>query len=412
MPARWLPEDEPFFREYNARREGERRDLARAAQLKALLGLSEVKVPIVTVVGSKGKGTAATYAAAVLTACGRRTALITSPPLRTNRERLKIEGATIDQAQYAELSRRLDAALAALPPAGAGYLSPTGAYTITCMAYAVSAGCDAVVLEEGLGGASDEASLFAPDVVAVTPVFEEHLGVLGDSVGDVARDLTGVVRAGTEVVVTAPQRPEVMQIVKEAARRHGAQVRVPSPDGDWASLVARARGLSAENARVGIEAALALLGSREPLDDVRVHRTLGSINLPGRLSVAEHDGRRWVVDAAIDPTGARAALGWCREAVGPPDVVLAGVPDVKPVSATLAAFGDLPVVGVRAGETYLRYDDDAWAAPPVPLSAAVEALPDAARVVLCAGTMSFVGEVAEHLDLDCSCAFRAPPRRP
>ena len=44
-----------------------------------------------------------------------------------------------------------------------------------------------------MGGASDEVSLFAARVVALTPIFGEHLGIIGDSVGEVAREKLGAV---------------------------------------------------------------------------------------------------------------------------------------------------------------------------------------------------------------------------
>ena len=37
------------------------------------------------------------------------------------------------------------------------------------------------MLEAGRGGRSDEVSLFPPTVAALTPIFAEHVGVLGDT---------------------------------------------------------------------------------------------------------------------------------------------------------------------------------------------------------------------------------------
>ncbi len=39
-----------------------------------------------------------------------------------------------------------------------------------------------------MGGASDEVSLYPAEVVAVTEIFAEHIGVLGDTVAEIARE--------------------------------------------------------------------------------------------------------------------------------------------------------------------------------------------------------------------------------
>ena len=56
VTARWEPEDEPFFREWSARRPGEKRSLARARLFGDALGLDWEGLPsTLTVVGQQGK---------------------------------------------------------------------------------------------------------------------------------------------------------------------------------------------------------------------------------------------------------------------------------------------------------------------------------------------------------------------
>jgi folylpolyglutamate synthase/dihydropteroate synthase len=79
-----------FYEEWRGRRPGERRSLRRAGRLAAALGVSDPGVPVLTVVGSKGKGTAATYASAWIAAAGCRVVTVTSPGLRSDRERVRV----------------------------------------------------------------------------------------------------------------------------------------------------------------------------------------------------------------------------------------------------------------------------------------------------------------------------------
>jgi folylpolyglutamate synthase/dihydropteroate synthase len=400
VTARWEPEDEPFFREWNARRPGEKRSLARARMFGDALGLDwEGLPPTLTVVGSKGKGTAVAHATAVLDAVGRRVGTIVSPAFRRNSERIRVAGHALRPDQYAELSTLAKAALEKLPAARDGYLSPTGAYTIAGVYYLTRDGVDSLVVEEGLGGASDEVSLLSPVGVAATPIFEEHVGVLGGTRAEIAEDLLGVVRDGvTEAIWTAPQIPQVSAVLQATAERCGAAV-YRAADVPWAAAATRhVAGLGAANAALGAAAGAWLAGHDG--DRARIEQALGNVALPGRLSVHAPTSTRqgvWVVDAAISPDGIEEALAWVRRRLQEPALVIASFPDVKDAVACFAALGSTPFIAATAGESYLDFTTRGrWDWRPVD-----KVLPLADQtpgVVLCLGTISFVGEVLEHLD--------------
>ena len=164
-------------------------------------------------------------------------------------------GKALTPDQYREVSARATAALEQLPAASGGYLSPTGAYTIAGVSCLARSGVDSLVVEEGLGGASDEVSLLSPVGVAVTPIFEEHVGVLGETRVEIAEDLLGVVRGGvTEAIWTAAQTAEVAAVLEAAAERCGAAV-IRAAEVGWAAESTRhVAGLGAANAALGAAA--------------------------------------------------------------------------------------------------------------------------------------------------------------
>lgn len=408
MSVEWAEQDEPFFREYNDKRPGEKRSLARARRVQELWQLDRLSTPIITVVGSKGKGTAAIFAAAALTGSGLRVGLVTSPSLRTNRERVRVDGQAMTDAEYTRVAARLADALQRIGPRTDGYLSPTGAYTLAAVDELVRRECDVIVLEEGLGGRSDEVSLFDPEVVAVTPIFEEHADLLGGGAREIADDLLGVVSQSTKRVVSSPQDAPVDDVVESAARIAAADLTWVTSGHD--DLLEPARGLSRANARVGIAAAREFLELRGRSLGDGAAAVIGSITLPGRLTHVDDGGRHWVVDAAIEARGARSALEWCVENIGEPAVVLLGMPDIKPVGPTLAVFDGRYVLGARAGETHLTYDSPAWdSVPLLPWRDAIgEALRRDASVVLAVGTISFVAEMLAYLDVDCERVYERP----
>lgn len=392
---------------------GLRRSRARAEGLASFLGLDLAALrrradSILTVVGSKGKGTATTYASATLAAAGMRVGTLTSPGFRSNRERIRVDGAAIGADAYAALVlrvvRAIDAAQGVLPRDG--YLSPTGLFTLMGIRHFLDSGCTAWVLEAGMGGGSDEVSLFSPGVVALGPVFAEHIGVIGDSLDDIVREKLGVVQAQTATLVSVEQPHEETRRALAAMR---ARIRVITPetqrppDREWPP------GLSGANARLGVAAACALLDQRglpRP-DDARLASELDTVALPARLSVHRRGTQTWVLDAAVSGPAAGAALAWCDETFGPPASVLVCIPDGKDGAGVLHALAGRRVVPVRTDAAHLSFA--AWT-PPLPSLDETD-LDGLGATVLALGTVHFAGDVLEALDVPTDRAFAVIPGR-
>ena len=404
----WFPADEILFRERSSGRpQGRRRSIARAAAFAAHLGvdldaLRQRSGDVISIVGSKGKGTAATYASATLAAAGIRVGTITSPGLRSNRERIRVDGRAIDEVAYLEL---IDSVRAALddPPADLpddGYLSPTGLFTLAGLKHLVGHGCEAFVVEAGLGGASDEVSLLTPGVLGVTAVFGEHLGVIGDSVAEIAHDKLGAAGDGTRCIVLAAGAEAV---VPEEARRRAAELgaTLHVVDARTHAALPHADGLGATNSAVGIESALRLLDAGgTAVAHHHLVETLASVSLPGRLSLHQHAGRRWLVDFAVSRAAASVALGTCRARLGEPGTILLCLPAGKDRAGVEAVLEGLPVQRVRVDAPHL--DFSGW--EDEPLLGDLD-LAELADPVLALGTIYFGGDVLALLDADCEVSF-------
>lgn len=374
-----------FYDEWHRRRPGERRSLRRAARLAALLGVTDPGVPVLTVVGSKGKGTAATYASAWLAAAGRRVVTVTSPGLRDDTERIRVGGAAVTADELAALGERIRAAAAALPAERAGYLSPSGLFTLAGLAHARDAGADVIVLEAGMGGASDEVSLFPPEVVAVTEVFGEHLGVLGDTPAEIAADKAGVVGPATSAVVSLPQTPEVTAAIGATEVVTGLPG-VPLPS-----------GLQGPNAALGCVAAQRLLDARGwPAGD-RTSAVLATVRLPGRVSWHRIPGATLLVDSAISRAGAAAALAEAYRRWDRIDHALVCLPDHKDVAGVLAELGGLPVTAVRMPDREgLRFTRTPAATPAAGLTR--DRIAALGERILVLGTGYFTGRILDLVD--------------
>jgi folylpolyglutamate synthase/dihydrofolate synthase len=412
-------ESRVFFREWDARAPGERRSRDRARALIDALGLSTSGVPTLTVVGSKGKGTTAAYASAFLSAAGLRVVTITSPHFRTVRERIRVDGYAVSAVELAALARRIAGGMERLPAPRGGYLAPSGLFIVAGVLHALDLDADALVVEAGRGGRSDEAGLFPPTVAAVTPVFEEHLGELGDSVADIARDKASVVGPRTLALLSVPQRDDVEPVVRAAvAEASGGRTAYESVrPGDAVGRLVPAGplpgGLGTANAELGCLAARRLLeltdGALPAAEPLRA--ALSSVSLPGRLSWHPVPGTpvSVLLDQVVNGPGAAAARG-AASARGGADHVLVSLSDDKDLDGVVAALHGLPVTFVRLDRPHLSFTR------PVPPHWAVlgedeltgRALTGLGERVVALGNVSFVARMLELLGVRAERLFTPP----
>jgi dihydrofolate synthase / folylpolyglutamate synthase len=415
MATAHIKADEPFFREWLKRRPGQVRDLERAKHLLEIVSSRHPLVPVLGVVGSKGKGTTATYAAAALSTAAR-TSLVTSPSIHTNRERFRFQIEMASEEEYQQISRHLEEALKELcetetgkepAPRGhaarpTGYLSPTGLFTIAGVIWSHMKQADIHVAEAGIGGASDEMSLLDPVVLAVSEIFLEHTHLLGDTVTGIATDKLGAAGPRCQAIVALAQGEEAMNVIRQKAEQLGARLIVV--DGvagtDRASLhsLHLPPGLGRRNAILGLEAAQAAIQEMDlpSLDPKKLAMALATIQLPGRLSVLETSMGRVVLDASVSAEGVKEALRWCEQTAGRPVCVLLGFSKDKSVQGVEEALRDLLVVPVKVESEHLEFPDTTPWGKPVNLKDAIARRPQGTTVVL--GTWSVIAEAMAILE--------------
>ncbi|WP_459802928.1 hypothetical protein [Herbidospora sp. RD11066] len=385
-----MSSDEAFFTEWTHRRPGTRRDLNRARALVTALHAG-VRVPVLTVVGSKGKGTTATYASAYLASTGATVVTVTSPGLRSNRDRIRVNGASISDEDLASLGSRVTRET--LPPSE-GYLSPAGLFTIAGILHAQRIRADFVVLEAGMGGASDEVSLFPAQVVAVTEIFAEHIGVLGNTVAEIAREKAGVIADETLSVVSLPQTPEVWS---ELSTRAGARLhRIDPQEAPWT-----------RNAILGRTAAAHLTDLRPD------QKPLLPVRLPARFSHHDIGHTRLIIDSPISRAGVEMSVQRAVAEWGGIDHVLLCLPDHKDLDGAIEALNGLPVTFVRLPQTHLNFNGDLPNTWHVTTIDKVDAafIENAGNRVLALGTVYFTGHLLDNLDIPTDRLFEYEPMR-
>jgi len=182
------------------------------------LGNPERELAVIHVAGSKGKGSTALLAEAVLEAAGRRVGTYTSPHLERWTERVRVAGREVEGAALAaavEAVRPHVEALRAAEPADAPtFFDATTAAALLCFR---DAGVDHAILEVGLGGRLDSTNAVQPRVACVTSIELEHTDKLGNTLAAIAAEKAGILKRGAAVVIGSLPRA-AREVVLERAR--------------------------------------------------------------------------------------------------------------------------------------------------------------------------------------------------
>ena len=72
------------------------------------------------------------------------------------------------------------------------------------------------MLEVGLGGRLDATNVVEPLLSVITDIALDHQEYLGETIGEIAREKCGILRAGG-TLITLPQHPEANQAIGEIA---------------------------------------------------------------------------------------------------------------------------------------------------------------------------------------------------
>jgi dihydrofolate synthase/folylpolyglutamate synthase len=281
---------------------------------------------VIHVAGSKGKGSTALLAEAVLLAAGARVGTFTSPHLERWTERVRLDGREVEPLRLAAAVERVRPHVEALRRSGPGqaptFFDATTAAALVCFQ---EAGVERAILEVGLGGRLDSTNAVRPEVACITSIELEHTDKLGDTLGEIAAEKAGILKPGVPVVAGDLPR-EARAVVEARARELGvtpawegrdfrAELLEEGPEGLRVRLLDGGLELEVRLPLLGAHqasnAALALACVRRAggipqaaLAEAAV-RGLGRAELPGRVELL---GRAPVVlvDAAHTAASARA----------------------------------------------------------------------------------------------------------
>ncbi|MEX2202345.1 MAG: folylpolyglutamate synthase/dihydrofolate synthase family protein [Dongiaceae bacterium] len=190
--------------------------LDRVADLLDRVGRPQDRLPpVVHVAGTNGKGSVIAYLRAMLEAAGYRVHVYTSPHLVRFHERIRLAGSLIDEQRLIDLLEQCERAN---DRRNITFFEIT---TVAAFLAFAETPADILLLETGLGGRLDATNMVdRPLATVITPISMDHMSYLGDTLGKIAFEKAGIMKAGVPAIVGA-QPPEASSVFDARAAKLG-----------------------------------------------------------------------------------------------------------------------------------------------------------------------------------------------
>ena len=308
--------------------------LERMVELLALRGNPHLKLKVIHIGGTNGKGSTIAFLKNMLEKLGLRVGVFNSPYLIHYTDQISINGESIPEA-------RLEALMAdyqsLLEGGSATNLQGTTEFEIiTAIAYDYFASeqVDVAIMEVGMGGLLDSTNVCQPILTGITTIGLDHVALLGDTLEAIAEQKAGITKQGIPLV-TGRIASEALVVIdaiaegKDAPRlAYGADYQVSHQESvvtgevfDYTSVVRQGRfqtGLLGLHQIENAGMAIALLDNfcqedgRELASNHLLAQALEETSWSGRLEIVSRDPLM-ILDGAHNPHAIKALLATLQE---------------------------------------------------------------------------------------------------
>lgn len=280
--------------------------------------------------GTNGKGSVSAMLAAMLQSGGWRTGLFTSPHLHTYRERFRLNGELISEAELVQELADIQPLLTALEEAGEEAPTEFEVGTALALHWFRRRRADWAVMEVGLGGAIDSTNVIMPELAVITNVAMDHMDYLGNTLTEIAQVKAGIIKPGVPAL-TAAQDEEVLAVLRRRAEAQGSRLWQLGRDFDYEAEQTSACGqrfsycdwhsgerwpgltINLLGEHQLANAALAVAAARQlGLKEEAVRRGLAAACWPGRLEIISRQPLI-VLDGAHNVAGMQALNAALRQ---------------------------------------------------------------------------------------------------
>lgn len=283
------------------------------------LGNPQDELRFIHVAGTNGKGSVLAYVSTVLKEAGYQVGRYVSPTLFSYLERIEINGEPVSEEIFAAQMTKVANVVASMVKEGLAHPTPFEIETAVAFLCFKELKCQIVALETGMGGLLDATNLITTTQIAVlTSISMDHMGFLGNTLAEIARNKAGIIKPGCHVVTTR-QKPEAMTVVEGTARRFKVPVHVADKEdalveesscfgqkflyGDEEYEISMAGVYQIENAVIALKVVEVLRELGYEISRDAIHKGMKETVWGGRFSILDKSPV-FVIDGAHNPDAA------------------------------------------------------------------------------------------------------------
>ena len=308
--------------------------LERMVELLALRGNPHLKLKVIHIGGTNGKGSTIAFLKNMLEKLGLRVGVFSSPYLIHYTDQISINGESIPEAKLETLMADYQSLLEG--EVAANLQGTTEFEIITAIAYDYFASeqVDVAIMEVGMGGLLDSTNVCQPILTGITTIGLDHVALLGDTLEAIAEQKAGIIKQGIPLV-TGRIAPEALAVIDRIAEgkdvprlAYGKDYQVCHQESvvtgevfDYTSVVRQGRfqtGLLGLHQIENAGMAIALLDNfcqedgRELASNHLISQALEETSWPGRLEIVSRDPLM-ILDGAHNPHAIKALLATLQE---------------------------------------------------------------------------------------------------
>lgn len=308
--------------------------LERMVELLALRGNPHLKLKVIHIGGTNGKGSTIAFLKNMLEKMGLRVGVFSSPYLIHYTDQIAINGESIPEARLESLMVDYRSLLEGEHAQALQGTTEFEIITAIAYDYFASEQVDVAIMEVGMGGLLDSTNVCQPILTGITTIGLDHVALLGDSLEAIAEQKAGIIKQGVPLV-TGHIVPEALSVIDQIAKAkrasrlaYGEDYQVSHHESvatgeifDYSSSVRQGRfqtGLLGLHQIENAGMALALLdsycketGQKLP-DNALVAQALEETSWPGRLEVIYREPLM-ILDGAHNPHAIKALLATLKE---------------------------------------------------------------------------------------------------
>lgn len=181
--------------------------------------------------GTNGKGSTGAFIESVLKEAGYLVGRYTSPAVFDPFEVWRVNGVNISLEDYLACLDEVKEACERMLSKGMAQPTVFEVETALAFVYFAKKNCDYVLLEVGMGGETDATNLITKPVCSVlTSISMDHMQFLGNTLKEIAKVKSGIIKKDCPIVTSDAQDAEVLQVIKEAAAKKGAKLLLAKQD--------------------------------------------------------------------------------------------------------------------------------------------------------------------------------------